>query len=74
MFDAFAVGLEGLGAVAAFDGAGERGMHGERVVWVGKGAEATRREERFTRSENVPVSTSANISEDRVLPGAGGNG
>lgn len=50
MFDAFAVGVEGFGAVALFDGFiqvgvgfGEGGGHGEQVVKIGQSAHAVRR-------------------------------
>ncbi len=59
VFDAFAVGVERLGAVGTFDGAvefgvglGERGGHGERVVEIGQRTHAARWEVRFARGED----------------------
>ena len=59
VFDAFAVGVEGLGAVAFLDGAiefgvglGEKHGHGERVVKIGQRRKAARRPVRFARGED----------------------
>ena len=59
MFHAFAVGVEGLLAVALLHGAiefgvglGERGGHGERVVKIGQRGKAARREVRRARGED----------------------